>query len=214
MKENKGWIKIYPKITKWCWYDDINTRITFLHLLLTVNWEDKNWHGIVIKRGSRVFGRTKLAEEIGISEQSLRTSLTKLKSTSELTIKSYSKYSVVSINKYEEYQEVTSKPTNNQPATNQQLTTTKEYKNIRSKDIESSRLEEIAKKYKVSVKSVEDIYEELTLYCKSSGKTYKDYEATLMNWIRRKIGEGKLKQSLSEDEKLELEAKKLGFKND
>lgn len=149
MKENRGWIKIYTKITKWCWYDDINTRITFLHLLLTVNWEDKNWHGIVVKRGSRVFGRIELAKEVGISVQQLRTSLGKLsststfdslhtpggkKSTSEITIKSYSKYSVVSINNYDDYQESTSISTNNQPATNQQLTTTEEYKNIRNKE--------------------------------------------------------------------------------
>ena len=218
MKENNGWIKLHRKIVDWEWYQDHKTFILFIHLLLTVNYEDKKWQGQVISRGSRITSLDTLFLELNkrpkhptISIWDIRKSLDKLKSTNELTIKTNNKYTHISVNKFNEYQDDTNKLTNNSQTTHKQLTTTKEYKNIRNKEINRERLEEISVKYKVSLKSVEDIYEELTLYCKSSGKTYKDYEAALMNWIRRKIGEGKLKQTLSQEEELELQAKKLGL---
>jgi len=95
--------------------------------------------GKTIKRGQLVAGRLELSKNTGISEQSIRTSLVKLKSTSEITIKTTNKYSVISINNYDEYQQSTNKLTNNQPTTNQQLTTNEEYKkdNKEKKDIYS-----------------------------------------------------------------------------
>jgi hypothetical protein len=211
MKEINGWVKLHRKIEDWCWFGDPNTFLVFIHLLLMANVQDKKWRSIIVKRGSFITSLSGLSERIGISVQQIRTSLDKLISTHEVTKSSTSTYTVISINNYDQYQKVTRSATNEQQTSNKPVTTTKEYKNIRSKEIESSKLEEIAVKYKVSIKSVNETYEELTLYCKSSGKTYKDYEATLMNWIRRKIGEGKLKQELSQEDELVLEAKKIGL---
>ncbi|MBQ8861043.1 MAG: hypothetical protein IJ015_06900, partial [Ruminococcus sp.] len=49
-----------------------------------------------------------------------------MKSTNEITIETTSKYSIITVISYNEHQnttnEVTSRATNNQPATNQQLT--------------------------------------------------------------------------------------------
>jgi len=129
---NESWIKLFRKFREWGWYGNGIVKDVFLELLLTANFEDKEWNGLLIKRGQTITGRKQLAEMLGFSEQNIRTALTKLKSTNEVTIKSYSKFSVITINKYNDYQEVTSSLTNNQPATNQQLTTPKEYKNIRN----------------------------------------------------------------------------------
>jgi len=60
---DSGFIKLHRKIIEWEWYDDINTKCLFLHLLLTCNFEDKKWRGIDIKRGQIVTGRNRLAEE-------------------------------------------------------------------------------------------------------------------------------------------------------
>ena len=100
----EGWIKIHRKILEWEWYDDINTKVLFLHLLLTANHEDKKWRGIVIKRGQKLTSLQHLSDETHLSLQNVKTSLSKLKSTNEITIKSTNKYTVVSIEKYDNYQ--------------------------------------------------------------------------------------------------------------
>ena len=105
MNEDKSFIVINRKILKWGWYDDINTARLFIHLLLIANWEDKEWHGEIIKRGQVITGRKKLSKETKLSEQQVRTSLTKLISTQELTIKKTNKYSVITINNYNKYQD-------------------------------------------------------------------------------------------------------------
>lgn len=125
-----GWIKLHRKMVKWEWYDDHNTCRLFLHLLLTVNYKPTRWKGIELLPGQRVFGLLKLSEECGLSVQTIRTCLTRLKSTREITIKSTNKFSILTIVKYDEYQiqeeEITIKSTNNQQTTNKQLTTSKE----------------------------------------------------------------------------------------
>ena len=133
-----GYIKLYRSLIDWEWYSDINTRSVFIHLLLTANFEDKNWRGITIKRGQVVTSYRKLAEEIGISERSVRTSINRLKSTHEVTQSSTSKFTVLTVNNYDKYQssdtvsdtQVTSK----RHTSDTQVTTTKEIKKVRSKE--------------------------------------------------------------------------------
>lgn len=132
MDDNKSFIKLHRKLLKWEWYNDNNTKILFIHLLLIANWEDKNWEGILLKRGQVVTGRKKLSKELGLTEQQIRTSLNKLKSTNEITTTPTNKYTIITINNYNLYQtnhqQGNQQVTNNQPTNNQQITTTKEYK--------------------------------------------------------------------------------------
>jgi len=129
-----GWVKLHRKFCEWEWFDDPNTLKLFIYLMTHVNFERKNWHGVEVLPGQMITGRQKLAVAVGLSEQSIRTSIKRLKSTSDLTIKVTNKYSVITLTNWAKYQsidtELTSKVTgnltNNQPATNQQLTTTKE----------------------------------------------------------------------------------------
>lgn len=124
LSNSKSWVKIYRKFLEWEWYDDINTKILFLHLLLKANYKDKQWRGITIKRGQVLTGRLKLSKELGISEQMIRTSLAKLKSTNEITNETTSQYTIITIKNYNKYQETTSEATNEQPTSNQRATTT------------------------------------------------------------------------------------------
>ena len=138
---NQGWIKLHRALMDWEWYDDIITRGIFIHCLLRANHTDTNWRGIELKRGQFVTSLKHLAEENGISVQTLRTHLKRLKSTRELTIKSTNKNSVITVCKYESYQSEKSEAntqtntqtnkqvTSNQQATNIQLTTDKNDKN-------------------------------------------------------------------------------------
>jgi len=136
-----GWIKLHYKFLKWEWSNDANMVALFLHLLLKANYQGRNWRGQDIKRGELITGLHSLSAETGISLQSLRTCLKRLKSTNEITIKTTNKYSVICIRNYNKYQheptsKLTSELTNNQQTTNKQLTTPKEYKKER-KSIDS-----------------------------------------------------------------------------
>lgn len=133
----EGWIKLYRQFIKWEWYKDSHTKDLFIHLLLLANHEENQWQGKNIKRGQLITSVNHLAEECGISTQNVRTSLKKLKSTHEITIKTTNKYTLVTIENYDKFQgeviEITHEPTNkltiNQQTTNKQLTTNKNDKN-------------------------------------------------------------------------------------
>lgn len=130
-----SFITVDRKILKWEWYQDVKVFHLFLYFLLRANWEDGRWKGIEVKRGQLITGRLKLSKDTGLTENEIRTCQTKLKTTGEITIKSTSKYSIITICKYDTYQNKfdnsnqqinhqSNQPlTNNQPAINQQLTT-------------------------------------------------------------------------------------------
>jgi len=132
-----GWIKLHRSLLDWEWYDDINVSRLFLHLMLKANHKDRKYKGTLIKRGQLLTGRELLSNETGLSQQQIRTCLTKLKSTSDITMKSTSKGTLLTVDNYSVYQGVdsestsksTSSSTNEQPATNQQSTTNKNVKN-------------------------------------------------------------------------------------
>lgn len=117
-----GYIRLYRSFLTWEWYDDINTKSVFLHLILTANWEPKKWCGITIERGQRVFSYAKLSKEIRMSVQQTRTAINHLKSTGEVTCSGTAEYSIVTIKNYELYQQLTCEATSDQQASNKQAT--------------------------------------------------------------------------------------------
>lgn len=93
-----------------------------MHLLLTANHEDCDFETITVKRGQRVASKRTLAKELKMSEQEVKTALSHLKATNEITSTATRKYTVFTINNYDLYQTTTNRPTNDQPTINQQLT--------------------------------------------------------------------------------------------
>lgn len=120
----RGFFPFWRKIVDWGWYKHPVTSRVFFHLLLTVNYKTKDYMGYTILPGQVVTGRIKLSASLNLSEQSVRTALKHLKATNEITIKNYNKFSIITLNNYKKYLKPTSEPTLDQPATNQQLTTT------------------------------------------------------------------------------------------
>jgi len=136
-----GWIKLHRKMLEWEWYDDINVCRLWMHILLKANHKPNNWRGITVQAGQFVTGRIALAKETGLTEQQIRTALNKLKSTGEVTSKSYSKFSVITITSWAPHQtdnqQENQQATSKQPASNHKQEC-KEDKKGRSKG-ESSR---------------------------------------------------------------------------
>ena len=98
------WIKLHNKILNWEWYNDINTTRLFIHCLLKANWKDGKFEGRDIPRGSFATSLPKLSKETGLTVRQTRTALNKLILTDNVTNKSYTKYRVISINNYDQYQ--------------------------------------------------------------------------------------------------------------
>lgn len=101
---NNGFILLHRKFLKWEWYSNTNDRLVFIHCLLSANWEDGWFEGVNIPRGSFATSYKNLAKEIGISVQSLRTSLKHLKSTNNITHETNKQFSIITINNYNKYQ--------------------------------------------------------------------------------------------------------------
>lgn len=110
----------------WGWYQDSVVKDLFLHFLLTASFKDFIWMGRKMKAGQLVTGRKKLAEELGFSEQQIRTAIEKLKSTKEITTETTNKYTIITVVNWADYQSEDERTTNNltneQPTNNQQIT--------------------------------------------------------------------------------------------
>lgn len=121
--ENLGWIKLHRKLVDWQWYTDHSTFRLFFHLLLTANHKPAKWRTYNIERGQKLTSLDSLSLETGLTVQQVRTALSKLKSTGELTSISTSKNTIITITNYSLYQSDNT-PDNNQ-STNEQQTNNK-----------------------------------------------------------------------------------------
>lgn len=131
MPLNDGFVKLYRKMVDWEWYDDIPTFRLFLHLLITANWKDEQWHGITINRGQRLCSLSVLSGETKLSMRQTRTALGHLESTGEVTSLVTPNYRIITLKNYEKYQaptnettnerQTTDKPDDKRPTTNEEL---------------------------------------------------------------------------------------------
>jgi hypothetical protein len=132
-----GYIKLHRKFIEWEWFNIPHMVQLFIYLLLSANHKDGDWRGIKIKRGQLLTGLNRMNTDTGISIQTLRTCLSRLEKTGEITSEVTNKYRVITICNYDTYQDKdadTNKPpnkqlTSNQQTTNKQLTTNKNDKN-------------------------------------------------------------------------------------
>ena len=132
-----GWVKVHRSLLEWEWWHDHSTLRLFLYLILTANIEDKQWQGVEVKRGQIITSRAKLSAGTGLSEKQIRTSLDKLKNAGSVASKSASKYSIITVCNYDNYQgqKMEEGPAEGQEKGQQRASrraTTKEVKNERS----------------------------------------------------------------------------------
>jgi hypothetical protein len=133
---NQGWIKLHRSLVDWEYYDDFNCLRLLIHLLVTVNYEDKRWRGELIGAGSRITSFEKLAFETNLTIAQVRTALKKLEKSGEITRRATNKFQLISLEKwdklqlfvYEDDKQVNNQMTFKKQSNDKQITTTKEYK--------------------------------------------------------------------------------------
>ncbi len=194
MINQHGWIKLHRQILEWEWYSDNNCFRLFLHLLLKANHKEKRFKGIELKVGSIVTSRDLLARETGLSSQQIRTALNKLISTNEITSETSSQGTILQIVSYEKYQVSTNEITNEQPTSNQRVTTNKNVnkeKNNKEKNIYrqfkhlSLTLDEFEKlKVNYTKEQIDLILDSIENYAQN--KKYNSLYLTSLNWLKEK----------------------------
>ncbi len=102
---DSGKIYLHRKILGWEWYSDFNTCRLFIHMLLKANWKDGRFRGTTVPRGSFVSSISKLAEETGLTNDEVRTAISHLIETNEITKQSTNKYTVFTVVNYALYQD-------------------------------------------------------------------------------------------------------------
>lgn len=138
MAEKSTFIKLDRNIQEWRWYNNANTFRVFVHLLLNANVKKNGFEGVDIERGQLATSYPSLAAKLKMSINSIRTAFLHLKSTGEITVKKYPKFSVVTIVCYDKYQDNSqskSRTIHSQATVNPQSSHT----NIRSKEIKNER---------------------------------------------------------------------------
>lgn len=99
-----GWIKLHRRLKEWQWYDDDNCLRLLIHLLISVNYEPKKWHGIIIKPGQMVFTWPTLSSDTKMSEKQLRIAMKKLEEGREVERERAGRYQLVTLIKWDQLQ--------------------------------------------------------------------------------------------------------------
>jgi DNA-binding transcriptional regulator YhcF (GntR family) len=104
----EGWIKLHRAIKKHWIVENSEYFKWWILLLLDVNHSDKKflWNGelIEVKRGQKITSLKKLADEYNCSREKIRHFLKLLEKDSMITLESHTKYTQLTICKYDSYQ--------------------------------------------------------------------------------------------------------------
>lgn len=181
----KGYALLHRKIMDVPFYKDAEAAHLWVHLILkakhTPEYVMTDAGEILVGRGKLLGGRNSLAFETGLKPDRVQYLLRKFKKLGMIDWVSHGKFSVFSVEKYDDYQSnfvpadyqqiTTSKPaipmpvSNAVPADYQQITTDKEYNNIISNTdvLESATADKKSDKKKpsVSCQDIVDAYHEI-----------------------------------------------------
>ena len=126
---HEGYVYLWRAILHTDFYTTPNTCHLAIHLMLTAAWKDHNilmgGKSVLLQRGQLHTGRLKLMKDTGLSEREVRTGLLHLTNLGFATSKPSSHGSIITICKYDSYQNM-KYPTdtrNDQPPSNDRPTT-------------------------------------------------------------------------------------------
>lgn len=118
----------------------------WIHILVSANWQDRYWRGVLIERGSFVTSEVKLAEEMHISRNTVRKWLKKFENDNQIRIKSTNKFTQIFVVNYSNFQDQdqeceqqTEQQSEQQTEQQSEQQTAHNRRNIRKKEITTKR---------------------------------------------------------------------------
>jgi DNA-binding transcriptional regulator YhcF (GntR family) len=196
-----GWIKLHRDIKHhWVFQRDDYLK-AWLFLILRANHKDNKTlfsdvlpEIIEIKRGDVVSSLQKLGYELKWSPSKVRRFLKKLQKDNMITIHNEKRWTHLSINNYDTYQDV--RHGDETPATRERIIGENNIRMNKNEKNEKKSLskEEQLKKIKDNIKelkkkfpnvNVQFEFDKMSDWLLSSGKRYKNYNAFFNNWLRK-----------------------------
>lgn len=192
LNNSNGWIKIHRKFLNSSVFDNpILLKVWFWCLMKANHTTSKfpfNGADMEVKAGEFITGVKVACKELKLTQQKYRTCITYLQNTERISLKSTNRFTVISVNKWADYQ-TTNKPITNQQQTNNiPITTYKNDKNVKNEGnttFNPPLLEEIkqyciTRKNRVNHEKFRDFYESKGWMI---GKNkMKDWKAAIRTW--------------------------------
>src|SRR5690606_24965461 len=101
-----GYIRLHRRMLEWEWFTDSAVMHVFVYLLLSARWKDGKWKGIDVPAGSTITSYGTIAASCGLTEKQARRAMDALKSADVIRVTRAGKGQLVTLAKWEEYQEI------------------------------------------------------------------------------------------------------------
>lgn len=102
------YVKMDRNLRFWRWFKSPKTVVVWVWLIMSANIEDHDFERETIHRGEVATSRKTISAATGLTEREVRTALSHLKATGEVSVRIRPKYQVISILRYNDYQDVPS----------------------------------------------------------------------------------------------------------
>ena len=104
--QRNGFIAIDRNIVNWQWFDDLYVLKAWIYILVNANWQDGYFQGEPVPRGSFVTSYRHLARELKMTDKTVQKCIKKLKKTGEIETKCTTRFTIIKVLKYAEYQDL------------------------------------------------------------------------------------------------------------
>ena len=104
--QRNGFIAIDRNIVNWQWFDDLYVLKVWIYILVNANWQDGYFQGEPVPRGSFVTSYRHLARELKMTDKTVQKCIKKLKKTGEIETKCTTRFTIIKVLKYAEYQDL------------------------------------------------------------------------------------------------------------
>lgn len=142
MAEQSTYIKLDRNILRWRWWQKSKVLHVFLFLLLNANVSDHEFEHEIIHRGQTVASLGSIVKSTGLTIREVRTAISTLKKTGEVTSRANNKYQVFTIVNYDRYQDnrQAKRQTNGQSSDKQATSKRQHYKNNKNDKNEKNNI--------------------------------------------------------------------------
>ena len=179
-----GWIKIHRKMIDWEWFTVPEMVQLYVYLIAMAAHCERECYGAVIERGQVLTGRGRIARDTNLSDRTIRTCLKRLKSTGEVTIKTTSRYSIITICNYDKFnsEEDPERPSERpakRPANDQQVTS-KRPANDHIQELKNLRIKELKNKEK-------KVLFDASLFTLPDGMNSPELQSAWFDWVEYRL---------------------------